>query len=85
MSCTMQLVVKTDGSLRCVYGEEVDLSALGPLIITRASRVEPDICGQWIVDLSPVGGPVLGPFAKRSQALDAEQDWLSTHWLTASV
>lgn len=85
MSGTMQLVVKTDGSVRCVYTEELDLSALGSLTITRASRVEPDSCGRWVADLSPVGGPVLGPFGKRSQALHAEQDWLNAHWLSASV
>ncbi len=31
-------------------------------------------------DLSPVGGPVLGPFRLRSQALAAEQAWLDG-WL----
>ena len=85
MSGTMQLVVKTDGSVRCVYAEELDLSALGPLTITRASHVEPDSSGQWVADLSPIGGPVLGPFGRRSQSLHAEQDWLNAHWLSASV
>jgi hypothetical protein len=28
-----------------------------------------------------VGGPVLGPFALRSAALDAERAWLSACWL----
>ena len=36
-------------------------------------------------DLSPVGGPMLGPFSKRSQALNAEQDWLNSHWLPAAI
>jgi hypothetical protein len=79
MSGIMQLVVKTDGSVRCVYAEELDLRALGSLTITRASRVEPGSRGQWVADLSPVGGPVLGPFSRRSQALHAEQDWLNAH------
>ena len=81
----MQLVIQVDGSVRCIYAEELDLAALGPLTITRASHVEPDRCGQWLADMSPVGGPVLGPFGKRSQALDAEQAWLSAHWLPASA
>jgi hypothetical protein len=85
MSDIMQLVVKTDGSVCCVYAEELDLRALGLLTIRRASHVEPDSCGQWVADLSPVGGSVLGPFSTRSQALDAEQNWLNAHWLTASV
>jgi hypothetical protein len=84
MSCSMQLVIQADGSVRCIYAEALDLTALGPLTITRASHVEPDPGGQWLADLSPVGGPVLGPFSKRSQALDAEQAWLNAHWLSAS-
>ncbi len=36
--------------------------------------------GFWYADLAPVGGPVLGPFLKRSTALEAELDWLVAHW-----
>ena len=82
----MELVVQTDGSLRCLYDEAVDLSALGRVTIRRASHVEPTDNGQWQADLSPVGGPVLGPFALRSEALAAEAEWLRRHWLlTAEV
>ena len=35
---------------------------LGTLAIKRASHVEPDGLGRWHADLSPVGGPFLGPF-----------------------
>jgi hypothetical protein len=80
----MELLVLTGGGVRCVYGEAVDLHALGPPRITRASTVEPDGEGFWWADLSPVGGPRLGPFGRRGRALDAEQEWLSLHWLTAS-
>ena len=59
----MELVVQADGSLRCRFDEAVDLSALGQVTIRRASHVEPTDQGQWQADLSPVGGPVLGPFA----------------------
>ncbi len=38
----MELVVDAGGSVRCIYGEELDLRALGKLQITRASHVEPD-------------------------------------------
>ena len=31
--------------------------------------------------LAPWGGPRLGPFPKRSQALEAERQWLEQHWL----
>lgn len=76
----MQLIVHSDGTLRCVYTEDIDLHSFGPPQIRRASHVEPDAHGQWLADLSPVGGPVLGPFERRSQALRAEAEWLGK-WL----
>jgi hypothetical protein len=78
----MQIVVESSGAVRCIYSEHIDLGALGSPAITRASHVEPDPQGRWLADLSPVGGPLLGPFPRRSQALDAERRWLETHWLT---
>jgi hypothetical protein len=62
--------------VKCLYGEELDLRQLGELSIHRASHVEPDARGQWLADLSPVGGPTLGPFGTRSEALAAEEAWL---------
>jgi hypothetical protein len=79
----MQLVIAPAGCVRCVYDETIDLTALGPLAIRRGSHVEPMPDGTWLADLSPVGGPALGPFANRSQALHAERSWLESHWLTA--
>jgi hypothetical protein len=77
----MELVVQTDGSLLCLYDETLDLSPLGQVTIRRASQVEPTDQGQWQADLSPVDGPVLGPFVLRSEALTAEVDWLRRYWL----
>ncbi len=77
----MQLVVDAAGTIRCLYGEKIDLSSLGGMTIVRGSQVEPDEDGQWSADLSPVSGPVLGPFRLRSQALTAEARWLETHRL----
>jgi len=73
------LVIRPDGRAIGLYTEEFDLARLGEIVIRRASRVEPDDSGRWWADLSPVGGPALGPFARRSQALAAERDWLATH------
>lgn len=80
----MQIVITSGGAIRCIYGEEIDLTALGSPAISRASHVEPDPRGRWLVDLSPVGGPQLGPYPVRSEALDAEREWLQRHWLGAS-
>ncbi|OAI48238.1 hypothetical protein AYO44_07710 [Planctomycetaceae bacterium SCGC AG-212-F19] len=82
MEVTVQLVIDPHGQVRCLYSEAIDLAALGSLSIARGSNVEPNDQGQWLADLSPVGGPCLGPFTKRSEALAAEQTWLEEHWLS---
>jgi DNA adenine methylase len=81
----MQLLVLTNGDIRCLYEEAIDLGALGRSAITRASHVEPDADGHWWADLAPVGGPVLGSFGRRSEALEAERTWLEQHWLVTPV
>ncbi len=78
----MHLVVDRAGQVRCVYGEAIDLATLGRAEITRASHVEPDPGGHWLADLRLVGGAVLGPFPRRSAALEAEAVWLGGNWLT---
>lgn len=80
----MQLVISPGGEVRCVYAESIDLRRLGPLSIRRASHVEPSTDGRWLADLSPVDGPILGPFDHRTEALFAEQEWLDTNWLFVS-
>lgn len=81
----MQLIITPDGRVECLYSETLDLAALGPLAIRRASHVEPDDQGRWWADLGPSGGPVLGPFALRSEALAAEEAWLVSHRLGRPV
>lgn len=77
----MQLMISPSGEIRCLYGETIDLHSLGKLSISRGSFVEPNEEGLWFADLVPVGGPRLGPFRKRSEALDAEVAWLQFNWL----
>lgn len=77
----MQMLVLPDGSIRCIYNEAIDVATLGRVRIRRGSHVEPNQEGKWIADLSPVHGPVLGPFPHRSEALQAEVAWLNEHWL----
>ena len=81
----MWLRVDPGGQVACVYGEAIDLAALGAVVIRRASHVEPDPEGRWWADLAPVGGPLLGPFPRRSGALSAEAEWLEAHWLPAGA
>jgi hypothetical protein len=80
----MELIIDPGGAVRAVYAEDIALGALGPLHITRASGVDPTEDGRWTADLAPVGGPVLGPYALRSEALAAEAAWLVRHWLAPS-
>ncbi len=77
----MRLLVQPDGSLRCLYDETIDLSTFGQPVIRRGSHVEADRRGRWLADLAPVGGPTLGPFVTRSEALAAERHWLEENWL----
>jgi hypothetical protein len=79
----MQLVVEPTGRIRAIYTEEVDLATLGRPEITRASHVEPCLGGRWSADLRPAGGTVLGPFDRRSEALEAGLAWLEANWLVS--
>ena len=81
----MQLVITPGGTVRCIYSEQIDLAQLGRPAIARASHVEPDAEGRWSADLSPVDGPRLGPFARRSEALAQETSWLEAHWLVCPL
>lgn len=74
----MILTISTDGTVRCLYQEHVDLDSLGPSETVRASNLEPR-GGQWYAEI--VNGPVLGPFAKRSAALKAEALWIEENVL----
>ena len=79
----MELIITPNGTVRCVYDEAISLTTLGSAQITRASYVEPTASGAWTADLSPVGGPILGPYPVRTAALAAEHAWLREHWLPA--
>jgi len=81
MTSEMELVVGCDGVARCIYEEALDLREIGRLQITRASHVEPDAEGYWWADMGPSGGPGLGPFRSRTEALGAERGWLACQCL----
>lgn len=72
-----EISVDPAGTLRFIWADElVDLVDLGTTRIRRASHVEPSAAGGWTADLGPVGGPALGPFRLRGEALRAETAWL---------
>ncbi len=77
----MKIKVEPDGTVTHIYTEKLDLSKLGKATIKRASHVEPTKDNKWASDLSPVSGPVLGLFNKRSEALAAEVEWLEKNIL----
>jgi hypothetical protein len=83
----MQIFIRPDGGAQCLYGEKIVLQTLGSLDIKRASHVEPDPDqpGNWYVDLSPVGGPVMNGFTSRADALKWEETWLNDQMTTRHV
>lgn len=76
----MRITFEVDGRIKFVYDDEtaVVVREVGDLSIKRASHVEPSTCweGAWEADMDPVGGPILGPFETRKEALEAEREWL---------
>lgn len=77
----MMCLIAPNGELRTVYDEVLPWTEVGRCTIRRASRVEPTLDGEWFADLSPVAGPLLGPFPVRSLALQAEIAWLTEQGL----
>jgi hypothetical protein len=72
--------IEPDGTATAIYDDTLVpvWRALGRVTIRRASHVEP-VPGEpldWQADLTPEGGPILGPFPTRRAALDAERAWL---------
>ena len=82
-----EVVVTFDGAGRCAFvyedaedvlgGDVHSLLGSGDYVTRRASHVEPvGGTNAWTADMSPMGGPILGRFGLRQEALKAERDWL---------
>ena len=89
-SCTkrtkqqFELSIAPNGELHFIFDDALQpFLDLGDASIKRASHVEPKE-SLWFADLVLVGGPVLGPFRLRSEALEAEVAWLLDHWIPSS-
>jgi len=74
--------IMPDGSILAIYSDDriEALRLIGETTVTRASHVEP-LGDGWSADMSPVNGPVLGPFPSRQAALNAEVEWLTVNRL----
>ena len=76
--------ISSEGSMRFIYTDEFKHLLDGSISssIKRVSHVEP-VSGElkWTADMSPINGPVLGPFDTRTEALEAEVDWLNKNYL----
>ena len=79
MKQSIDIIISRDGQIRFIYKDDLlGLSGLGETTIQRASHVEP--CGGgWSADMSPVDGPILGPYKTRAEALHHEVEWLMEH------
>lgn len=88
----METIRIVDGVVSFVYSDDLrELLTIGEATVARVSHVEPyDGSGGeafaarhdgiwWTADMTPVEGPVLGPFRTRQAALDAERRWLAEH------
>ena len=78
----IELAVNSEGTIRLIYSDDARfLLNIGEAKIERASHVEPR--GKyWIVDLTPIGGPIMPTLFKfRQTALDYEAEWLKGNWL----
>lgn len=83
----MSRLIVVGDSVVGIYGDTLApmFHALGPTDIQRASHVEPCEGGMWCADLSPVNGPVLGPYTQRQEALDAEVEWLQRNLVAVAL
>lgn len=80
MSYTIK--VTASGAWHFIYQERLKpLLQRGHAVMTRASYVNPQSDGSWIADLTPLQGPVLTSFATKQHALEAEEAWITAHWL----
>ena len=77
----MIISIDLNGGIRAIYSDGFNWQALGKPLIQRASQVEPDHLGLWWADLGVSGGPRIGPFARRDEAIAAEVAWLERNRL----
>jgi hypothetical protein len=79
MERKVKIIIDRYGRISFIYNDDLrGLLKAGKSEIRRASHVEP-VGDKWEADLSPSGGPKLGLFETRADALRAEVEWLEEH------
>ena len=72
----MLINVLADGNMECLYTDEIDLSSVGTLKISRASKVVFDNVRQgWMVTMLKTG-VTIGPYKSRKVAIAEEVKFL---------
>lgn len=76
------VVITPDGRIVFLWSDDLaGFTELGSAQIRRASHVEPTAEGRWFADLGETGGPIIGDFTLRGDALAAETRWLEKNYL----
>lgn len=81
----MRIKINTDGTINLLYTEDICVEELGKVdSIKRLFHVEPNQDNQWTatVNMDTSKCVTLGPFNKRSKALDAEVAWIEENILS---
>jgi hypothetical protein len=80
---TFTITISNKGTITFIYDDDIAkaLSGLGKSTTTRASHVEPNTDGTWYAYMDLVGGPTLGPFNTRTEALQEEVHWIEQNIL----
>lgn len=84
MSLEVTLFIGEEGELEFIHNDDAAeaLQGAGPRQIRRASHVEPD-GDDWTVDVAPIlNSPtpiIIGRYATRAAALEAEMEWVLNH------
>lgn len=65
------------------FGGDLSQAALSrcdhATLVAENYRITDEVRNKWFADMTPVRGPVLGPYETRQLALDAETTWLLEH------
>lgn len=70
-----KIVIQSNGTISYIWSDDIDLSELGDVQVSRASHVEfNNKSKKW--EAHTVGGTFIGAFKKRSDAIAAEVKYL---------